>query len=638
MQYYPSLIPGIKAILHMPPTSDSQLYRGKAMECIGLIAEVVGFQTFAPDSIEVMSLLIQALHCDVDQEITFDYILPACARISKGLGSNFLQYMPHIMDIVLVGANQKINVSMTDIGEDEEEEIECDDSEESTIVNLGAGKRTRITVNSSSVQQKKQASRLIFEFTSNMKTSFFQSGYLQKTLDSNINLMQEKYASDIKSSAILSLPKIIDIYIYNTIITKSISQSDCLQVLSYCIDTLCCSLESESNISIQLCLSETLRDILSACYQTGVSIEDQNTDLNQQVECCKLCPIVSIDLHKMSSITTIILKVLKETFEIRMKKIMLFYGNEKHDESDADQLNEMLEEYDDVLRTLSDVIGQLLKLDIHAKMYLNNIFLPTVLPLYLPFLNSTSDTFTYGQEILEIMSICLIDDVLEFYGKEYLTNPLIANLVNQVIPLFQKNFLHDDSFLRQSSIYGMIQICRNIPSIFSQFISSIVPIIIQLVQVSDAKDDDNIGITENMLIILGNICFFPEYQQVLEEAVGSEAVEQVIGLTLLPLLPLQSDETSCKVFHDRLFSYLLHHQSLLCKYHSQVLRIIGEILDINAQDTSSQFGIASNDKYSVTHNLTNLQMKGILQYLKSNISMDEWNQGIKSSRVLAFLS
>jgi hypothetical protein len=88
-----------------------QELRGKAIEAIGIIAEAVGGEVFQPDAADIMQCLLICMQeyeisgsatgsvvADGDGnsnskgservEIIYDYILPACARISKVLGIN----------------------------------------------------------------------------------------------------------------------------------------------------------------------------------------------------------------------------------------------------------------------------------------------------------------------------------------------------------------------------------------------------------------------------------------------------------------------------------------------------------------------------------------------------------------------
>ena len=58
---------------------------------------------------------------DGDVDVTFEYILPACARISSVLGAGFTQFLPFVMDPLLKGAMQEIQFSMVDADVDDTE-------------------------------------------------------------------------------------------------------------------------------------------------------------------------------------------------------------------------------------------------------------------------------------------------------------------------------------------------------------------------------------------------------------------------------------------------------------------------------------------------------------------------------------
>jgi hypothetical protein len=55
----------------------------------------------------------------MDADVTFEYILPACARIAKAIKHDFLQYLPLIYPPLLAGANQEIQFSFEDADDDE---------------------------------------------------------------------------------------------------------------------------------------------------------------------------------------------------------------------------------------------------------------------------------------------------------------------------------------------------------------------------------------------------------------------------------------------------------------------------------------------------------------------------------------
>jgi hypothetical protein len=97
---------------------------------------------------------------DTERDITFEYILPACARIAKALGTQFEPFLPVMMAPLLAGATQAIQFSMVDAEDDDVEgEVTHDDETgtESAVVSLGGGVRKRVTLNTHAVQQKNQA-------------------------------------------------------------------------------------------------------------------------------------------------------------------------------------------------------------------------------------------------------------------------------------------------------------------------------------------------------------------------------------------------------------------------------------------------------------------------------------------------
>ena len=51
----------------------------------------------------------------------YDYILPACTRIAKVMKTrvNLNEYLPRMVEIILIGANQEVDFSMIDANDDD---------------------------------------------------------------------------------------------------------------------------------------------------------------------------------------------------------------------------------------------------------------------------------------------------------------------------------------------------------------------------------------------------------------------------------------------------------------------------------------------------------------------------------------
>ena len=106
-KFYPSFMPGVKSILqHTAATSRQHVkLRGRALECVSLIGEAVGPEMFRADATEVMHLIVRDLSAPAtattDSNSALEYMLPACVRICKAIGPEFLAFMPHIMPPLL---------------------------------------------------------------------------------------------------------------------------------------------------------------------------------------------------------------------------------------------------------------------------------------------------------------------------------------------------------------------------------------------------------------------------------------------------------------------------------------------------------------------------------------------------------
>ena len=159
-----------------------------------------------------MQLLIGAMDAsEANSDTTYDHILPACARISKSLGTKFEPFLPFVMTPIITGASQTIQFSMVDASEEEYDgtaEHDEDTGIDTAVINLGNGVLKRVTMNTHAVQQKAQAARLLFEFTSSMQGDL--KTYLTPVLDLLLMLATDKNSGEIRSSANLGLAAIFE--------------------------------------------------------------------------------------------------------------------------------------------------------------------------------------------------------------------------------------------------------------------------------------------------------------------------------------------------------------------------------------------------------------------------------------------
>lgn len=611
MPFYPSFIPGFKSILRGATSPDLSIFRGKTMECVGLVADAVGPAVFANDAVEIMDILIQAMAEDKDNDCTFEYILPACTRISKSLGRHFEPYLAICMGPLLTGAVQDVHFAIEEAEDSDTvgEVIQDEDTgNDSTVVSFGAGIKKRITVNTHAAQQKNQAARMLYEFADSMKGYFHN--YLTSTLQSLLPMLanDKKNVPDIRSSAALALAKVFYAYIDSSKLNLLPGGSAELeQVMLTVLSTLLQALSTEINATCRGCLAEALCECLTSCYTSGSETSDGK-------RCTFIC---APDANISNEITNVLLKKCSESISRRISKEKSFDNNEGLEEEDkAIALSEFLEEEEDLLRQLVDGLGQLLK--IHGEAYMS-VFDASIAPHFAPFLSSNVAV------ALQISAICMIDDALEFGGAS------AAKYIAYCMPIFMNNVSSsDDLVLRQCSLYGIAQCARLDVSQFSGYLAAgIVPLLVRIVTDSAAGDSEYIGITDNALYALGVLLSSTEYRS----QMAGFPIDEMSSLWLKGL-PLRSDEVQAKVSSDFLCQMIEQNDvsNVLgaggsYSHLSEVLRVIADTLYACNEVEKNTNGHAKVDadestSYSLAFPATQLRMKVLVNGIISALPQD----------------
>ena len=602
--YYPSFMPGIKSILRTAKTSDKSVLRGKAMECAGLIGESVGAETFSVDALEIMQHLIEAI--GEDDDITFDYILPACGRISKSLQRQFEPFLPLVMGPLLQGAIQEIQFSMVDADEEENEgEVTHDDETgtESAVISLGPGVRKRVTLNTHAIQQKNQAARMLYEFAANMRGHL--RTYLPSCLTAVLAMVTDKHSGDVRSSAILALAKIFEAYVHAAQMGY-VSQADLQAALGLCISKLLESLKGEISSTARACAAETMRDILAACYSSARELPDGScVDF-----LCKPEETVALSVAKD------LLKRSKESLGRRKEKEAAFNKNEGLDAEDKEAFQEELEEENELLTNLVDAMGHLLKLFSSAFM---PVFDTLIVPVFAPYLSATQPVS------LQIVAVCLIDDAIEFGGEGAM------KYISQALPSFSRGMLSDDPVLRQSSVYGIAQAARVAPEIVSPFLEGLMPQLIALVTCPTAGEEDNEGVTQNGLFALGVILSNPVYRK----CSWGQVTPAQVGAVWLKGLPLRADEKEGKLANSQLCSLAEIGDPAVMGQDNynlpEILRIFSDVISTTSPDpvreTETIFTLAHPETVQRMRSLIRQSTQGFSpEYRKavySNLSMEQ---------------
>ena len=570
--YYSAFMPGVKGIMCTATAPHLATLRGKAMECVGLVGEAVGDEVFAQDAQEVMEILLSAMG-QSDDDTTFDHILPACARISKTLGANFRPFLPLVMPPMLAGALQEISFSMVDAEEGDDEGENVYDEEtgtESAVISMGAGIKKRVTLNTHAVQKKNQCGRMIYEFAANMKGHLQE--YLLPCVQATLPMVLDKHYSEIRSSASLALVKLFEAGIDATRL-GFLPPAGLQELLESILDQLLLAVKGEINASSRICAADAMRDVVEACFLSGTEAAVDGSRGQFMALPSAAWSRLAVQ-HLMAK--------CQESVVRREDKIRAFEQNEGLEGGeDEESFAEELEEEEDLLATLVDALGFLLKL--HGEPFMELID-EKVAPAFAPYLDPSQPA------ALQTVAVCMLDDIFEFGGAAAL------KYVSHCLPLFVRNFTAEHAVLKQCSVYGVAQILRFAPALCVEHLPVMVPALLALAtmpRVSSEEDEEdeggNEGVIENALFALGMVCHTSLLREAGEGGYwgAGVAVSEVAALWL-GALPFRADEAEARVASRQLCDAVEQGDTLVVgpeqENLSEVLRVLAEVFQQHQQD------------------------------------------------------
>ena len=148
----------------------------------------------------------------------------------------------------------------------------------------------------------------------------------------------------------------------------------------------------------------------------------------------------------------------------------------------------------------------------------------------------------------------------------------------QALTTFTNNLKSENLILRQCSGYGIAQIMKlHAESFVQNDVSSVVSALVDLINRPDAREEDNIGGTENALFALGTMAMLPTYR-----VLPQQTMTDVTSMWLQGM-PLREDEQEAKWATMHLASACESWDASImgganCANLGHVLRIIAEVI------------------------------------------------------------
>ena len=511
-KYYDTLMPLLFNVLQEEQSKDLRLLRAKAMECATLIALAVGKERMGQDATNLVQLLgtIQTNINDADDPQS-QYLLHCWGRMCRVLDKDFVPYLTGVMPPLMQLASAKADLQLLD---DDEQAAQVSREEGWEMVPL---KGKVIGIKTSVLEDKHMAIELIIIYAQKLEGAF--EPYVAEIMEKvSLPGLAFFFHDPTRVASAKSVPVLL-----NAVKKAHGERSEMLQkVWSVTVDKLLEVLSAEPAI-------DTLAEMYQ-CFYESIEVVGKNC----------LTPA-----HMAAFIESA--KSTLEDYRTRVQKRA----------EEWQEIEEGEEENEDTLFAIED--DQSLLSDMNKAFHTifknqETSFLPAwsrLMPFYDSFITSSDSTQRQW-------ALCIMDDVLEFCHdqswayQDHIRLPLIEGM-RDPIPAN-----------RQAACYGVGIAAQKGGQNWSSFVADALPMLFQVTQMPQAREDDHVFATENACAAIAKVI------QSNSGKVGN--IQDVVQLWL-GTLPVVNDEEAAPyayIFLTQLINQYVFHSSLfMCLYSSE---------------------------------------------------------------------
>jgi len=512
--YYSTVVPILMQIMTQTQGEDTRLLRSRAVECISLVAMAVGKDRFRPDAEAVMQALMhmQATCSKDDDTSTTSYMLQAWTRLCKCLGKDFVPYLQVVMPPLLESAKLEADVTVTDNIDDDGAEEEEGEDVQSLIIG-----GTRITIRTSTLEEKATACNMLVCYIQELKGAFFP--YIEEVVGlvagipdapgtrSVSPLLNFFYHEEVRMAAANALPELVNA-------AKDAVQKGCGKdsawvkaIFDHVLTPLLDALKVEPEMFVQEAQLQSLSELVTA---SGEFITPE---------------AMGVVMQRLQS-------AVKGSAERRKERNQRRQA-EDFDEEEQDALEEENMAEDDIMDAVADCLGSLLK-------KFRSAVLPQVEQLMLYVTGMLE-----GSPNERRIAICIIDDIIEHASEGGAT----VKYLQPFVPILLKNLTGADEALRMAAGYGLGVCAEKLGAAFQPYCAETLGGLSQCLQDPQARSKDWAAATDNVVSALGKVM---EHQAAsLDAATGPQ-----VGAGWLSFLPLTHDKDEGKHVHEQLCRFV----------------------------------------------------------------------------------
>mmetsp|Transcript_27798 Transcript_27798/g.73473 ORF Transcript_27798/g.73473 Transcript_27798/m.73473 type:complete len:1140 (-) Transcript_27798:38-3457(-) len=191
--YYSQVMPVLKQIIEKATGESERVLRGKAFECVSLVGDAVGKETFLKDAHEVMHAMVQFTQKGfAPDDPTREYMHEAAGRIATTLGRDFKPYVSALLPGIFGVLSQR----PTEVDPESLPEDEDDDKEDMSLLVVGdkvLGLKTTV------LEEMKEALVLVATLISALEDDFAE--FLPATCQALLPLLEFQLSEDVREKA-----------------------------------------------------------------------------------------------------------------------------------------------------------------------------------------------------------------------------------------------------------------------------------------------------------------------------------------------------------------------------------------------------------------------------------------------------
>jgi len=419
---------------------------------------------------------------------------------------------------------------------------EEDQGTESMTVAVPGRGFTKVTINTTKIQEKAQAARALYEHAKAMGATF--GSYIEPCLQAFLPLVHFPYSADVRSTSAQTLGAVFEAACLAGEKMGMALPQKYLPPLAKAISAQIAQ-EDTTDMEALYALADSLSEVYYIAYRYRKTHPELLAhfglqDAEASVEACMETMVACLDRRAQMT------RVLGGT---------LTGEDEKQDYLDQLQAEQQL------LTPLVDSVGYTLK-------FFRQDFLPLfekyIVPLLGPKLETQSDVRA------SLSAVCLFDDVVEHCGPDAAAK-YAPRLVQGVVTAFEQH--SNEKNIVQAAVYGIAQMARYAPSgVMSSHIQTIVHRLLALTGRSKDEAGDDLYLLEIAASALASLTLwgpFPDLKFVPRDTLVNSFLAQ---------LPILQDDDEAKICHAG-FCHLVENGTIaLDQEAGRVTRIIGDVL------------------------------------------------------------